>query len=304
LNDHYLLLHSNGLIKTNNQLELLDSIQFTNFFQFSEMTTDNNQQIFLLGGHDSEHTSIQVLDSSLNFLNEILVGQNNILPTDLEYFDNKLYVTGFYKNAFHISSDVYPYGESLLYQASPQHSSSLWFKIIDLVSLDENEKPDIGLHGISNNGIEVFSISDYCKSVDFQDLTLVVKNYGELPVEKFNLNARFRKCSSICNTYSEFYHCEKFDITTSIENISFSSKIKFFPNPVNELLSIELPDELVHKNFSVEIINTHGQLLKQHFTKNKKTEQIDVQDLAEGIYFLQIKNKKGNTFTNKFVKTK
>ena len=104
--------------------------------------------------------------------------------------------------------------------------------------------------------------------------------------------------------YSNNYFCKTFSPITSSENFPFSQKIKLFPNPANELLSVELPDDLVNEKVAFEIFNTQGQLVQQYFSENKKIEHLDVQSLTNGIYFIKFTQENGNSFLKRFVITK
>jgi alpha-tubulin suppressor-like RCC1 family protein len=73
---------------------------------------------------------------------------------------------------------------------------------------------------------------------------------------------------------------------------SLFSDFKLFPNPVNDLLNIETALELK----SVEIFNIHGQKV---LTSNKK--QINVSDLAAGIYLVRIEDVEKNIATKKII---
>lgn len=67
-----------------------------------------------------------------------------------------------------------------------------------------------------------------------------------------------------------------------ISEISKSS-IKVYPNPVSDILKIEN----LKPNSSLELIDTSGKLLKSFSNKASKTE-INVKNLASGIYYLKV----------------
>ena len=85
--------------------------------------------------------------------------------------------------------------------------------------------------------------------------------------------------------------------TTAIENIPDDIIIDFkvFPNPSADILNIYFESK-TSENFSVEMINPKGQIIFSDEVKNFKNEYqkyIDTKSLANGIYFIVIKNKNG-----------
>ncbi|MFT4973986.1 MAG: hypothetical protein ACI9JY_003200, partial [Saprospiraceae bacterium] len=65
--------------------------------------------------------------------------------------------------------------------------------------------------------------------------------------------------------------------------------LKIFPNPVADLLFIEIND--LNATFQAEILNTQGQILIEKSLQN--TQSIDVADFPKGIYYLKISNEEG-----------
>jgi len=68
--------------------------------------------------------------------------------------------------------------------------------------------------------------------------------------------------------------------------------IKYYPNPTDGLLNIELL-EMAGANLDIHVTNISGQILKKRvLTKlsNNSTITLDLSDLAKGIYFLQFSN--------------
>lgn len=71
-------------------------------------------------------------------------------------------------------------------------------------------------------------------------------------------------------------------------------QVAIFPNPTNNILSFNADFKLK----TVSVINTLGQISVLEVNNNT----IDVSMLLGGVYTLQIKDEKGNTYTNKFIK--
>lgn len=71
--------------------------------------------------------------------------------------------------------------------------------------------------------------------------------------------------------------------------------VKVFPNPVNELLNVELAEGI--KNGEFRIQNPNGQTVFQSFLTRKKSA-IDIRDIAPGNYFYSVQTNT-QTFTGK-----
>jgi hypothetical protein len=75
--------------------------------------------------------------------------------------------------------------------------------------------------------------------------------------------------------------------TLSIQDINIQDDIKFFPNPVKDLLTITNKNGTVNK---VEVFNAQGQLVKSF----EETPNYDIRNLSKGIYFVKISSSKGD----------
>ncbi len=84
--------------------------------------------------------------------------------------------------------------------------------------------------------------------------------------------------------------------TTSIGETNFLQDLALYPNPVNDWLSIRLD---LAKNTIAQIFDVSGQLLLE--TNFDSEVQMDVSNLAKGIYLLEIKNEEGKAI-RKFIK--
>lgn len=77
---------------------------------------------------------------------------------------------------------------------------------------------------------------------------------------------------------------------------SAKSTLKIYPNPTNDYISIEIPNN----NSTIEIINYNGQLVKRIMAKNQITE-INISSFKSGIYLIKISDDKG-VLTKKIIK--
>lgn len=76
--------------------------------------------------------------------------------------------------------------------------------------------------------------------------------------------------------------------TTSANSVTSKDfKIKAYPNPANELISIQVDDSLLNRNF--QIVNSSGKIVKTGNLKSKITET-PISDFHSGTYFIVIGN--------------
>lgn len=72
--------------------------------------------------------------------------------------------------------------------------------------------------------------------------------------------------------------------------------ISVFPNPATDHFTIESSSSMN----SVAVINTMGKMVKQ-LSPNSMSCQFSCSDLSKGIYFIEIRDENGNTFTRKIM---
>jgi PKD repeat protein len=83
-----------------------------------------------------------------------------------------------------------------------------------------------------------------------------------------------------------------------VKNIFSSDKIKVYPNPANNIITIETSS--LNKNEDISIYSIQGELLLQQPILLAKTN-VDISTLAKGLYFIKVKAEKGLA-VKKFVK--
>lgn len=74
------------------------------------------------------------------------------------------------------------------------------------------------------------------------------------------------------------------------------NKVLFYPNPANTVLFIVMEN---NSSRQYQILNSIGQVLQNEKLTGKS---IDVSGLHKGIYFILLKDEKGQVFTAKFIK--
>ncbi len=92
-------------------------------------------------------------------------------------------------------------------------------------------------------------------------------------------------------------------INTAINEMEFTNKeLNIYPNPANNILNIILPENQMENEFTLEIFNGIGQLVKENvIVLQNKTIVINTSNLANGIYLLNLKGNKSQTSSKRFV---
>lgn len=97
------------------------------------------------------------------------------------------------------------------------------------------------------------------------------------------------------NTYDSFMPCNSI---TSISETSSSATFNLYPNPANNTISIKTTKKI---NGTTEIIDMMGNILLSKTTENTNYININLDQLADGLYFLKLKVD-GKSITKKFMK--
>ncbi|MFK7810454.1 MAG: T9SS type A sorting domain-containing protein, partial [Saprospiraceae bacterium] len=88
------------------------------------------------------------------------------------------------------------------------------------------------------------------------------------------------------------------DIETSNNNITKEESITVFPNPVQDLLTVQSD---VSTLLDIQVYNNLGQLILQEKNINDKTHLVSTSNLQNGIYYIHAQTEAG-TFSRPFVK--
>ncbi len=93
------------------------------------------------------------------------------------------------------------------------------------------------------------------------------------------------------NTGCQDQDIQTIDVITSLDDENpLSESLKFYPNPTNGHIKIELANEYTGK-YEIMVFNTMGKMVK-HYIFNKEGEfaqgTIDLNGLSKGMYMLQI----------------
>jgi hypothetical protein len=80
----------------------------------------------------------------------------------------------------------------------------------------------------------------------------------------------------------------KISPTVKIENFNDDNLIQIYPNPTNSILNIDVPSDFLNQQY--QIVTIFGQIINADII-SKEHNQLNVNHLPKGIYFLQIGNR-------------
>jgi uncharacterized delta-60 repeat protein len=103
------------------------------------------------------------------------------------------------------------------------------------------------------------------------------------------------QCGGMCTYILLRFNANAVENPSGLSKLNENSMIAVYPNPVSEKLQVKLSDNTHIEAMS--IMNMNGQVVKE--AKNVST--LNISDLANGLYFIQVSTDKGNS-TQKFIK--
>lgn len=102
------------------------------------------------------------------------------------------------------------------------------------------------------------------------------------------------------NHANTLYYVIEHPTTLGVEDVEFRNKVKLYPNPVIDFLTIET-DKTYLAN--IVIFNSLGQKLRIiDLEKNVTSKAIDLSNLNNGVYFIKISSRKGKSTIKKIIK--
>jgi bilirubin oxidase len=160
------------------------------------------------------------------------------------------------------------------------------------------------IHDIEFNIIEKSGLPPLPSETGWKDVVLVMPNDSVKFITKFTTFAD--------NTTPYMYHCHLLhheddgmmgsflviDTTnsTGISNLDLENNFSIYPNPTNDYLNINSPD---NKIFSLNVFNSLG--VKIYSSQASANLKLQTSNFANGIYFIQIKSD-NNIITKKIIK--
>jgi len=129
--------------------------------------------------------------------------------------------------------------------------------------------------------------------------TFALKTYTYTPTTTGVYYFSFLNNSPI-NTLTQALFVDTFAVTQTLKNSEFlNSKFSVSPNPANDFISVTNSDNILVSGISITDLN--GRVVKQNSYSNVSDIQVNVSDLASGMYMMNIVSDKG-AFTKKIIK--
>ncbi|MCW3086256.1 MAG: hypothetical protein JWP12_3622 [Bacteroidetes bacterium] len=89
-------------------------------------------------------------------------------------------------------------------------------------------------------------------------------------------------------------------VGTGIHPASADNKLTVYPNPANDVVTVQIENVLLNRSATLSLYNTTGQLISETRISKEKTE-IDLSSLPKGIYFIRLQDEH-NVITKKITK--
>jgi len=87
---------------------------------------------------------------------------------------------------------------------------------------------------------------------------------------------------------------------TALESPEADNMLILYPNPANDILNIDLPQQIASESSTLEVLDLQGKIILTQNIESRQSISINTQNLAEGTYVLRIKSK-SETYFSKFV---
>lgn len=99
------------------------------------------------------------------------------------------------------------------------------------------------------------------------------------------------------------YKYEEYTNTSHIRQMNFEKAMSLYPNPVSEILHIQIPAGTSNLPVFISISNASGKLIKSGtcFPNSSGISEFDINELSSGSYFISIQSN-GNLYHNRFIK--
>lgn len=163
-----------------------------------------------------------------------------------------------------------------------------------LIVWADNDESQVGLHAgfkLSSSGESVFLSNSQLSIVDFvnYDLQSTDTTTGRFPngVGDFTL---------MMPTYS----AENQDVISSISELN-NLNINIYPNPVSDILFINLDDES-EKDITISVYSALGKCCMQLSSENNDKVELNVSSLPTGVYIISIESLDRSRSIKKFIK--
>ena len=264
---------------------------------------------------DTSWTHYQIHNSGIpsNIVYSIAIDENNTkwIGTDtggLAEFDGAnwitydIFVPGY--PLTHVSSIAIEDNGTKWFGASPGGLASFDGTNWTLYSVDSGLECDY-VHSIAIDQNGTKWIGTYCKGLKSFDGTNWTTNNtinSKLPVndvETIAIDENDTKWIGFIGNEVGLVAYNENGIPVYVDNFtSVENQIKIYPNPTNQLLTVEISSQT--KVSQIDIINIHGMLLSRKIVGNEQNS-IDVSGLPGGIYIIQVRTESG-VFSQKFIK--
>lgn len=142
--------------------------------------------------------------------------------------------------------------------------------------------------------------------IEFLDRNVILNDCADYNYEALHYNSN--EIKKFCNSwvykdlvFTDFNRISQNDSNQSVSEIK-NLDFNLFPNPADNLVFIEILNVSKNTSNSISIIDLTGKILFQTTESNKNSFTIPMENLAAGIYIIEVKNELGLVGRKKLVK--
>ncbi|TDX86450.1 T9SS type A sorting domain-containing protein [Epilithonimonas xixisoli] len=163
--------------------------------------------------------------------------------------------------------------------------------ILEVVKNEDYQYEDVNYAWDANRWYKLKSVITENDIKFYVDGTLVhtMPNFSKVDIAGVNF---------VHDNFAGSAYIDNLKINDEVMAVNDATKgnIKLYPNPVKDILKLNLPNG--EKISTIEVYNTLGQKVSDF----SNMEEINLKQLKAGVYIINLKNNKGKTYSSKIVK--
>lgn len=163
--------------------------------------------------------------------------------------------------------------------------------ILEVVKNEDYQYEDVNYAWDANRWYKLKSVITENDIKFYVDGTLVhtLPNFSKVDIAGVNF---------VHDNFAGSAYIDNLKINDEVMAVNDAAKgnIKLYPNPVKDILKLNLPNG--EKISTIEVYNTLGQKVSDF----SNVEEINIKHLKAGVYIINLKNSKGKAYTSKIVK--
>ena len=143
------------------------------------------------------------------------------------------------------------------------------------------------IKSINYNGVDIYLFEG--STLGFSSITSHIPSLNATVTSIFNEKKDDTSCFALVSLYWDML----LNTTTAIDNNKIQTDFIVFPNPTSNVINIT--SERINEITRIEILDISGNIAKNIAPNNSSNLAIDISDLQQGMYLINIYSEKGNS---------